>query len=110
MNIERISMNRHGEILSTKDHDLSMIAANRDATIDRLTAEVERLRGSKERLGAEVNAWRTAWRRTDIIMHPDGRKAIDSTIGTSLNRINGTQLAVDAHNDLAPPAKEDSDG
>ena len=87
------------------NHMASIAKANTD-TIARLTAEVERLRGSKERLGAEVNAWRTAWRRTDIIMHPDGRKAIDSTIGTSLNRINGTQLAVDAHNDLAPAAGE----
>lgn len=70
--------------------------------------EAKELREQCGRLANEVKAWRQAWRRCDIIAHPDGKKAIDSTIGTSLNRINGSQLAVDAHNDLQPDAGEES--
>lgn len=117
------------------NHMASIAKANTD-TIDRLTAEVQRLRDERDnaqiavamkqdeivglsdevqrleakcgRLVAEINAWRSAWRRCDIVAHSDVRKAIDSTISASLNRINGAQLAVDTNNDLSE--RETNDG
>lgn len=94
---------------ATTFHTQTCERCSDESTIARLTAEVERLRASKARMVKEIDAWRSAWRKCDIIAHPDVRKVIDSTISTSLNRINGAQLDVDTNNDLAP-AKEDSDG
>lgn len=92
-------------------HDLPLLAGVAVANEQAMIAEIAALREQCERLAKEVRAWRQAWQRCDIIAHPDGKKAIDSTISTSLNRINGSQLAVDRHNDLQPPAgKESSDG
>lgn len=84
-----------------RDGTPEQIAEHMRAVAKSSTAEIAALRARCGRMAAEVKAWRTAWRRCDIIMHPDGKKAIDSTISTSLHRINLSQLAVDRNNDLA---------
>lgn len=87
------------------NHMASIAKANTD-TIDRLTAEVERLRGSKERLATCVRAYEAWNQRLSKSVYCDGywpdhehRKAFFDAL-----------TVCHAHNDLAPPAKEDSDG
>ena len=76
---------------------------SRDATIARLTAEVERLRASKERLAHEAsvarewNRLRNAKRGTGILS--DWQK-----------RLSKARMNCNSHNDLAPPAKGGNDG
>lgn len=78
----------------------------RDEEIARLTAEVERLRASKERLATCVRAYEAWNQRLSKSVYCDGywpdhehRKAFFDAL-----------TVCHAHNDLAPPAKEDSDG
>ena len=73
---------------------------SRDATIARLTAEVERLRASRARLAEEVEVSRAYIARGMIRGVRDHLR----------ERLDAARCDVNAHNDLAPPAKEFTDG
>lgn len=83
------------------NHMASIAKANTD-TIDRLTAENAALR---ERCGRLADLANDASSGMEYIEHAHGR-----LYGVGWDRVKAKRALCDAHNDLAPQAKEKTDG